>query len=334
VRHALSTNKWFSKQYRTDADSKADKKDPDRRVPPPPDPSDDIGPNGKPLRVAPPDRLPGVSEGGERPLKGAYWFVPQKYYKEVKEAITKDRNRAKKLRQEQGMDADEEEEEEEDEGDEDEGRGSRVHSRPDSVLTARMHSRAESAEAVKPSTELPPPVSSSYQDQSHRYAPWYNSYPRFDSGPPYGRQYYPESAEAVRREDSYGHGNRSDNWYWSTRSRYDSDSDSKYDPTTSTGLHARHNCLDQSDLPPHSTFSPQQSRRLVSQLEVPKRSYPPQTHRGGQITSNRPATRPARISGLKRRHQLDNGDNTTNESTEASKRQRKHGGRNIGSSAE
>ena len=83
-------NKWFRNQYRTDADAKADEKDPSRRVSLPYDPPYDIKADGRPLDIAPADEHPENSEGGRRPLKGGYWYVPQMYYTELKKNIIRD----------------------------------------------------------------------------------------------------------------------------------------------------------------------------------------------------------------------------------------------------
>jgi len=92
-------NKWFRKQYRTDADAKADDLDPNREAPPPID--DDEDNTGKPISVAPPTQHGGVSElGGPRPLKGGYWFIRDRYREEALETVRKDKERFEKAKQE------------------------------------------------------------------------------------------------------------------------------------------------------------------------------------------------------------------------------------------
>ena len=81
-------NKWFKKQYRTDADSKLDEIDPNRPEPPPIDNDDES--------VAPPTDRSHMSipvPGGHRPLKGGYWFIREMYRAEVDAAIAKDKEK-------------------------------------------------------------------------------------------------------------------------------------------------------------------------------------------------------------------------------------------------
>lgn len=88
-------NKWFKKQYRTDADAKLDESNPDHIDPPP------IDNDGE--QVAPAtERDPGQGHfrGGSRPLKGGYWFIREKYRAEVEDAIAKDKERDEQTRRE------------------------------------------------------------------------------------------------------------------------------------------------------------------------------------------------------------------------------------------
>ncbi len=85
-------NKWFRKQYRTDADAKTDARDPNRRAPTPID-DDDSDSDGKATSVAPPATHLNPEEGAMRPLKGGYWFIRDRFKGEVAEAIAKDRER-------------------------------------------------------------------------------------------------------------------------------------------------------------------------------------------------------------------------------------------------
>ena len=88
-------NKWFKKQYRTDADAKLDETNPDHIDPPP------IDNDGE--QVAPAterDLGQGHFRGGSRPLKGGYWFIREKYRAEVEEAIAKDKERDEQTRRE------------------------------------------------------------------------------------------------------------------------------------------------------------------------------------------------------------------------------------------
>ena len=81
-------NKWFKKQYRTDADSKLDEIDPNRPEPSPIDNDDES--------VAPPTDRSHMSipvAGGHRPLKGGYWFIREMYRAEVDAAIAKDKGK-------------------------------------------------------------------------------------------------------------------------------------------------------------------------------------------------------------------------------------------------
>ena len=88
VRHALSVNKWFKKQLRTDSDEKLDRRDPNRAEPPPIDNDEDV--------VAPAtdhSYRRGEVEGGHRPLKGGYWFIREKYRDEIAAAIARDKEK-------------------------------------------------------------------------------------------------------------------------------------------------------------------------------------------------------------------------------------------------
>ena len=93
-------NKWFKKQHRTDADARLDKANPNRYEPPPMDA--DIDNEGRPVTVAPATRRDrsDLTLGGNRPLKGGYWFIRERYKKEVAEAVAKDKEKSEKLRQE------------------------------------------------------------------------------------------------------------------------------------------------------------------------------------------------------------------------------------------
>jgi hypothetical protein len=93
-------NKWFKKQHRTDTDARLDERNPNRYEPPPMDA--DIDNEGKPVTVAPAthrDRS-NLGLGGNRPLKGGYWFIRERYKKEVAEAVAKDKEKSEKIRQE------------------------------------------------------------------------------------------------------------------------------------------------------------------------------------------------------------------------------------------
>ena len=88
-------NKWFKKQYRTDADAKLDESDPDHIDPPP------IDNNGEKFAPATErDPAQGHFRGGSRPLKGGYWFIREKYRAEVEDAIAKDKERDEQTRRE------------------------------------------------------------------------------------------------------------------------------------------------------------------------------------------------------------------------------------------
>jgi hypothetical protein len=81
-------NKWFKKQYRTDADAKLDEIDPNRPEPAPIDNENE--------EIAPPtDRshMIGPLPGGHRPIKGGYWFIREIYTAEVNAAIAKDKEK-------------------------------------------------------------------------------------------------------------------------------------------------------------------------------------------------------------------------------------------------
>ena len=98
-------NKWFKKQHRTDTDARLDERNPNRYEPPPMDP--DIDNEGKPVTVAPAthrDRSD-LGVGGDRPLKGGYWFIRERFKKEVADAIAKDKEKSEKLRQEREEEA-------------------------------------------------------------------------------------------------------------------------------------------------------------------------------------------------------------------------------------
>lgn len=81
-------NKWFKKQLRTDADAKLDEVEPDRDEPLPIDKDSEA--------VAPPTcrRTDGI-QGGNRPVKGGYWFIRERYRQEVEETVAKDKARMK-----------------------------------------------------------------------------------------------------------------------------------------------------------------------------------------------------------------------------------------------
>ena len=88
-------NKWFKKQYRTDADAKLDETNPDHMDPPPIDnDSEQVAPATE--RGVGQGRIP----GGSRPLKGGYWFIREKYRAEVEDAIAKDKARDEQTRRE------------------------------------------------------------------------------------------------------------------------------------------------------------------------------------------------------------------------------------------
>ena len=90
-------NKWFRKQYRTNADARLDEEDPDRYEPPPID--DDSDSEGKAVTVAPPTRRNQEGEiiGGTRPLKGGYWFIREKFRNEVAEAVARDKEKTEQI---------------------------------------------------------------------------------------------------------------------------------------------------------------------------------------------------------------------------------------------
>lgn len=91
-------NKWFKKQHRTDTDARLDEKNPNRYEPPPMDA--DLDSEGRPITVAPAthrDRA-SMALGGNRPLKGGYWFIRERYKQEVAEAVAKDKEKSEKLR--------------------------------------------------------------------------------------------------------------------------------------------------------------------------------------------------------------------------------------------
>jgi len=93
-------NRWFKKQSRTDADAKLDETEPDRDEPRPID--DDTE------SVAPPTSRKHGVQGGDRPLKGGYWFIRERYRQEVEEAVARDNSRLVKYQ----SSAEEEQEEE------------------------------------------------------------------------------------------------------------------------------------------------------------------------------------------------------------------------------
>ena len=87
MRQTLSANKWFKKQYRTDADAEADELDPCRCVDPPCD--DDYDVDGEPLLVASAD-VHGPEVRGRRTLNGTYRFVRKMYVTEIEKALLED----------------------------------------------------------------------------------------------------------------------------------------------------------------------------------------------------------------------------------------------------
>jgi hypothetical protein len=89
-------NKWFKKQYRTDADARLDEIEPGHIDPPPLD--HDVDNQGRRVTVAPPTRREQQS-GGIRPLKGGYWFIRDQYRQEAEEAVARDKERVNKGRQ-------------------------------------------------------------------------------------------------------------------------------------------------------------------------------------------------------------------------------------------
>ena len=78
MRHALSVRKWFKKQLRTGVDAYLDETEPNQQDPPPIDNDDESValPTDRSHRSIPPP-------GGNRPLKGGYWFIPEKFGTEV-----------------------------------------------------------------------------------------------------------------------------------------------------------------------------------------------------------------------------------------------------------
>jgi hypothetical protein len=98
-------NKWFKKQYRTDADARLDEEEPGRYEPPPVD--EDTDSDGKAVTVAPPTRRvqpEGAIQGGTRPLKGGYWFIRERFRNEVSEAVARDKERTEQSHQEREED--------------------------------------------------------------------------------------------------------------------------------------------------------------------------------------------------------------------------------------
>jgi hypothetical protein len=98
-------NKWFKKQYRTDADARLDEEEPGRYEPPPVD--EDTDSDGKAVTVAPPTRRAqqeGAIQGGNRPLKGGYWFIREKFRNEVTEAVARDKERTEQSQHEREED--------------------------------------------------------------------------------------------------------------------------------------------------------------------------------------------------------------------------------------
>jgi hypothetical protein len=88
-------NKWFKKQYRTDADAKLDESEPHRFEPPPID--------NDSQNVAPPtqrDPRMGQFRGGTRPLKGGYWFIRERFQDEIADAIARDKEKGDQTRRE------------------------------------------------------------------------------------------------------------------------------------------------------------------------------------------------------------------------------------------
>jgi hypothetical protein len=89
-------NKWFKKQHRTDTDAKLDEIDPNRREPKPIDNDAEA--------VAPAthrDRRTVNLPGGDRPLKGGYWFVREKYRAEAAAAVRRDKERGDQARRDE-----------------------------------------------------------------------------------------------------------------------------------------------------------------------------------------------------------------------------------------
>ena len=78
--------KWFKKQYRTDADSKLDEIYPNRLETPPID-----NDNEKVALSTDHSHMSTPLPGGDRPLKGGYWFIREMYKAEVDAAIAKDK---------------------------------------------------------------------------------------------------------------------------------------------------------------------------------------------------------------------------------------------------
>ena len=94
-------NQWFKKQHRTDTDAKLDERNPNRYEPPPMDA--DFDNEGRPIIVAPATRRErsNLTVGGDRPLKGGYWFIREKYKEEAARAVAKDKERYNKQKQEE-----------------------------------------------------------------------------------------------------------------------------------------------------------------------------------------------------------------------------------------
>lgn len=81
MRHTLSVNNWFKKQCRTAADTKLDNIDPFHLDPSPIDRDTDL---------VSPATFRDLPSSSNRPVKGGYWFIRDKYQDEVKAAIERD----------------------------------------------------------------------------------------------------------------------------------------------------------------------------------------------------------------------------------------------------
>ena len=97
-------NRWFKKQSRTDADAKLHETEPDRDEPRPVDDDEE--------NVAPPTSRPHGVQRGDRPLKGGYLFIRERYRQEVEEAVASDKSRLVKYRSSASEEQEEEEEQE------------------------------------------------------------------------------------------------------------------------------------------------------------------------------------------------------------------------------
>lgn len=147
-------NKWFKKQFRTDADARLDEIEPDHVDPPPID--NDLDSAGRRVTVAPPTRRV-QQPGGIRPLKGGYWFIRDRYRREVEETVARDKERTERTRQ------DKEEEELEERQQLQLEQTMMRHSRhvtPQQMLPPPphiMHSTAPPGPSSTPSQSQPPP---------------------------------------------------------------------------------------------------------------------------------------------------------------------------------